>query len=401
MAFEPILWKDRQIERPNTFTMKNNPDGTYTLIPVPGTIFEPGTALSAQNLNLMQNKIKEEFNAVNMHFADIETEFDQAVGNLTVDSEVVLARNSSVKGTTFPVIDNRFESLESDTYLAMTNLVTNSDFSNGTTGWSSIDVVNNGVAEKTNTAQYQSMSFTIANPTSLRGHKVYAKALIKSDSALVSMTISDGIGLSSKHSSGSNQFESLSVIHTINVTTNNVFCRIQDSRASGWTRYYADNVIMLDLTAIFGNGNEPSLSEIDAILALYPNSWFSGTENIGKNSRLLKFLLNLQTNKATSVQENWITPTLINGWEAFDASSIPQYRKDSLGYVHMRGLLKTGVSGTVAFSLPMGYRPSVSSRFVGTGTGVFGYGTITTAGSVLISSYQTYISLDQIIFPTV
>lgn len=360
MAFEPILWKDRQIERPNTFTLKNNPDGTYTLIPVPGTIFEQGTALSAQTLNLMQNKIKEEFNAVNMHFADIETEFDQAVGNLTVDSEVILARNSSVKGTTFPVIDNRFESLEGDTYLAMTNLVTNGDFSNGTTGWSSIDAVNNGVAEKTNTSQYQSMSFTIANPTALRGHKVYAKALIKSDSTLVSMTISDGIALSSKHGSGINQFENLSVIHTTNVTANNVFCRIQDSRASGWTTYYADNVVMIDLTAIFGNGNEPSVSEMDAILALYPNSWFTGTENIGKNSRLLKFLLNLQTNKVTSVQEKWITPTLLNGWEAFDLNtySTVKYFKDQFGFVHFHGLLKNGTVNQSAFTLPVGYRPA-------------------------------------------
>lgn len=70
MAFEPILWKDRQIERPNTFRMKTNPDGTITLVPVPGTVFQQGTALSAQTLNLMQDKIKQEFNTVATQLAE-------------------------------------------------------------------------------------------------------------------------------------------------------------------------------------------------------------------------------------------------------------------------------------------------------------------------------------------
>lgn len=401
MAFEPILWKDRQIERPNTFTLKNNPDGTYTLIPVPGTIFEPGTALSAQTLNLMQDKIKQEFNTVNTYLADIETEFDQVVGNLTVDSEVINARNSGIKGKTFANLDLRFEDAEKDSYFPIKNLITNGDFSNGTTGWATVDAVVNGVAEKTALTQYSAMVYIISNTNLYKGRKIYAKADVKTDSSLVNITITDGITLKDKAHTGSNNFESLSVVHTVSNSATVTYFKVQDNRAGGWTKFYVDNVLAIDLTTIFGAGNEPSKEEMDKILSYYPNSWFDGTVNLAENAKIMKFLLNEIRSKASVTQENWITPTLINGWESFDASSIPQYRKDSLGYVHMRGLLKTGVSGTIAFSLPMGYRPSVSSRFVGTGTGVFGYGTITTAGSVLISSYQTYISLDQIIFPTV
>ena len=36
------IWKDRAVEKPRTFTIQNNPDGTVTLIPAPGTIVEPG-----------------------------------------------------------------------------------------------------------------------------------------------------------------------------------------------------------------------------------------------------------------------------------------------------------------------------------------------------------------------
>lgn len=46
--------------------------------------------------------------------AQIETEFQQAVGAITADSEVVLARNSAVKGKTFTTLDPRLEEIEND-----------------------------------------------------------------------------------------------------------------------------------------------------------------------------------------------------------------------------------------------------------------------------------------------
>ncbi|WP_081381426.1 MBL fold metallo-hydrolase [Clostridium perfringens] len=44
-------WKDRRIERENTFTLLQNKDGTITLIPVTGEVYEEGTTLNALNLN--------------------------------------------------------------------------------------------------------------------------------------------------------------------------------------------------------------------------------------------------------------------------------------------------------------------------------------------------------------
>ena len=45
------------------------------------------------------------------------------------------------------------------------------------------------------------------------------------------------------------------------------------------TEFYIDNLIMIDLTATFGAGNEPTAEEMDDILAKYPNGWFDGTVN--------------------------------------------------------------------------------------------------------------------------
>ncbi len=44
-------WKDRRVERENTFTLLHNNDGTITLIPVTGNVYEQGTPLNAINLN--------------------------------------------------------------------------------------------------------------------------------------------------------------------------------------------------------------------------------------------------------------------------------------------------------------------------------------------------------------
>jgi hypothetical protein len=67
MAYEPTVWKDRVVERPLTFNMVNNPDGTVTLVPAPGVIVESGTPVNAVNLNKLEQGLK-------THEADIATQ---------------------------------------------------------------------------------------------------------------------------------------------------------------------------------------------------------------------------------------------------------------------------------------------------------------------------------------
>ena len=62
--------------------------------------------------------------------------------------------------------------------------------------------------------------------------------------------------------------------------------------------------------------------------------------------------------KADKKQEDWITPTLVNG-----ATGNVQYRKNQMGRVEFRGRLKMG-NQNYAFILPSGYRPSDSSLVV-------------------------------------
>ena len=71
--------------------------------------------------------------------------------------------------------------------------------------------------------------------------------------------------------------------------------------------------------------------------------------------------------KANIQQEEWITPTLLNGWYAIRQHEPPQYMKDSLGFVHFRGAIGKSTESTsnIAFTLPVGYRPEVITSFSG------------------------------------
>lgn len=57
MAYEKTEWKDRKVENPRTFSVRDNEDGTITLLEVPGEITEVGTPVNAENMNKIENGI--------------------------------------------------------------------------------------------------------------------------------------------------------------------------------------------------------------------------------------------------------------------------------------------------------------------------------------------------------
>lgn len=57
MPYSKTTWTDRSVEKPLTFTLQTNADGTTTLIPAEGTIVAPGTAITSALLNNMEDGI--------------------------------------------------------------------------------------------------------------------------------------------------------------------------------------------------------------------------------------------------------------------------------------------------------------------------------------------------------
>ena len=67
------------------------------------------------------------------------------------------------------------------------------------------------------------------------------------------------------------------------------------------------------------------------------------------------------------IQEDRQTPTLLNSWVNYGAGyESASYWKDKCNVVHLGGLVKSGtiVDGTVIFTLPEGYRPRASEKFI-------------------------------------
>jgi hypothetical protein len=98
-------------------------------------------------------------------------------------------------------------------------------------------------------------------------------------------------------------------------------------------------------------------------------------------------------------QEDWQTPTFQNGWVNYSNDfNLAGYFKDSLGVIHLRGLVKNG-SGTI-FTLPEGYRPSRRELFgVATNPNVMGRIDVLSDGQVyMVSGNNGWISLDGLTF---
>lgn len=70
---------------------------------------------------------------------------------------------------------------------------------------------------------------------------------------------------------------------------------------------------------------------------------------------------------ANITQETWKDLTLINGWINYgEGQATAQYMKDDLGFVHIKGLVKSGITSAgdwVCAALPAGYRPKEELMF--------------------------------------
>ena len=98
--------------------------------------------------------------------------------------------------------------------------------------------------------------------------------------------------------------------------------------------------------------------------------------------------------------EAWTAPTLTNAWINFGGTlGTAAYRKDAMGFVHLKGVVKSGTIGSAIFELPVGYRPAGDTRFPVVSNNAFGVCAISSAGSVVptVGSNVSF-SLDGITF---
>ncbi|MDE0582248.1 SGNH/GDSL hydrolase family protein [Planococcus sp. A6] len=130
------------------------------------------------------------------------------------------------------------------------------------------------------------------NFATVLGNKYYVGMEIKADSSSVGIRIP---GNDSVFHSGSNQYEVVSAINT-GAVTGTASLRVEDFRASGWTESLLKNSFVIDLTASFGAGNEPTADEMDQILSAI--GWFGDTYSYRKPKQ--EEIMVFDGNKVTS-----------------------------------------------------------------------------------------------------
>ena len=59
MVYFKEEWSDRTVERPLTYTLQSNGDGSTTLIPAEGSIISTGTPITATKLNHLETQYEE------------------------------------------------------------------------------------------------------------------------------------------------------------------------------------------------------------------------------------------------------------------------------------------------------------------------------------------------------
>lgn len=57
MVYQKTEWKDQNVESPRTYSVRQNLDGTITLLDAFGEITEVGTPVNAENMNKIENGI--------------------------------------------------------------------------------------------------------------------------------------------------------------------------------------------------------------------------------------------------------------------------------------------------------------------------------------------------------
>ena len=249
---------------------------------------------------------------------------------------------------------NKLMALDARTEFEARNLVVNGDMANGATGWNTgngtISAANNTLSSLGNGGG-ATVSIHQVQPL-VPAAKYYIKAKVRVTNANCSaMMVGSDINNNSLFVSNpvANTWYSASHIFTKSTDT---FLRLRhvyiDAETANGKVMEVQYVAFIDLTATFGAGKEPTLAEMDRLMARYPNSWFDGVKPI-------QTIETLYQEKANKVQEAWITPTLLNGW--VEQSGYPvRYMKDEMGFVHLKGLVSGVTLNTTAFILPVGYR---------------------------------------------
>lgn len=147
------------------------------------------------------------------------------------------------------------------------NLLSNWNFEKGTDNWETSFLsftVENGHTILLADNQWDKVFQYIDDYADRAAHIFYMCSYLKSTSNLTKIVIYDGNTYQKAEHSGSGSFEFISQRAVIFDAPTMLRPFIEDGRSSDWDNIYVDYICLIDLTALFGEGNEPTAGEMDS-----------------------------------------------------------------------------------------------------------------------------------------
>lgn len=128
------------------------------------------------------------------------------------------------------------------------------------------------------------------------------------------------------------------------------------------------------------------LNSPDALFSRGQDNVASSLRALGQKQLVILGETALLLEATVTVPSDWTAVTVFqNSWVNFDITTNPgaQYRKTVDGMVEIIGTVKDGVATATAFTLPVGYRPSLNCGFAVASNNAFGEAVIDSSGNVI------------------
>ncbi len=176
--------------------------------------------------------------------------------------------------------------------VVLTNMVTNGDLSQGATGWNVYRGTSRGIVDggysATGDGNNTGVQITYtATPNFILDRMYYRRATFRVSSAIAPNNVNFYAGSSLYTFAAAvtlNQWQTVSSVTTQpagNLGTRYVSAAFLSTEQATAATLSVKNVVVIDLTAAFGAGNEPTKAQMDTMLQQFPGSYFSGTVGAG------------------------------------------------------------------------------------------------------------------------
>ncbi len=213
---------------------------------------------------------------------------------------------------------------------SLTNIVTNGNFANGTTGWTNLgtsvlSASNNILSCTGNGASAQPDVYQDTGYAISANKKIYARAYVKVTNAVCSLIRFQGyttgfgnyFGETTVSNPTQNIIYPLSIVFDTGAVASGNFTLFTkhvyaDAATANGKVMEVQNVIVIDLTAKFGTGNEPTASQMDTMIDNYFSGWFDSTKYSGA-SYANKFQYMTSAEVAAAVTDETGTGALVFG----------------------------------------------------------------------------------------